>query len=220
MTLGAQLVPLDHLLPAFVPVNFLLSSVVLARNYKHVAWPILLRQMAPATGLGLAIGLLLFRLQSAVELQVAFAVFVVGLALIELRRKDAPILPLGKIPRSGLLLVGGAVHGLFGAGGPMIVYVLGRLTTDKAVFRATLAVTWLALNTALLLNFASLHLLNEASLRISAVFVPSAVAAIFVGEWLHHRLDARRFRVGIYVLLLLAGSALAIRTIITILRSP
>ena len=219
VTLGAQLVPLDQLLPAFVPVNFFLSSVVLARNVRHVAWPLLLRQLAPATLVGLGLGLLLFRLQSAVELQLAFAVFVVGLALIELRRRDTPILPLGKIPRSGLLLVGGAVHGLFGAGGPMIVYVLGRLTDDKAVFRATLAVTWLSLNTALLLNYASLHLLNQASARLSLVFLPSALLALVVGEWLHRRLDARRFRVGIYVLLLVAGSALAIRTTLTLLRT-
>ena len=102
-------------------------------------------EVAPAVGVGAAIGLALFHLPAKHVLALAFGVFVVGLATLQLAR------PGGEAARAPvaarlLLGLGGVAHGLFGTGGPMIVYVVRRRLADKRAFRATLAVLWFVLN--------------------------------------------------------------------------
>ena len=96
-------------------------------------------------------------------------------------------------------------HGLFGTGGPLIVYATRPRIADKTQFRSTLAVVWIVLNTALL---ASMHRPPSAlTLWMGAAIVPG----ILIGHWLHNRLDARRFERAVSLLLLVAGAVLAIR---------
>ncbi|RYE94698.1 MAG: sulfite exporter TauE/SafE family protein, partial [Myxococcales bacterium] len=58
VTIGAQWVPLDELLPAFVPVSLLLSAVLLGRARRVVPWRWLLVRVLPAVGAGMAAGML------------------------------------------------------------------------------------------------------------------------------------------------------------------
>ncbi len=62
VTLGAQLLPLDTLLPLYVPVNLLLSVWITLRDRSYVARPLLLRTMLPLIGAGMAAGLVIYRL--------------------------------------------------------------------------------------------------------------------------------------------------------------
>ena len=75
-----------------------------------------------------------------------------GLATLQLARPAGK--PLAKWLQWSMLGLGGFVHGLFGTGGPMIVYVVRRRLADKRAFRSTLAVLWLVLNIGLLSKFA------------------------------------------------------------------
>ena len=155
-SIGAQFIPLDVLLPAFVPLNMVMSLWLVTRGVSAIAWRMLAVEVAPSVGIGAAIGLALFHVPAKTALALAFGVFVVGLAVLQLAR-PADGTP-GRALRFGLLGLGGIAHGLFGTGGPMIVYVLRRRLPDKRAFHSTLAVLWLVLNTALLVNFASAHL--------------------------------------------------------------
>jgi hypothetical protein len=94
----------------------------------------------------------------------------------------------------------------------MFVYVLRRELHDKGAFRATLAFTWLSLNTALMINFGSLGLLGVSSASLSAALLLSVLPALIAGEWLHRALDGRRFHLVVCLILLFAGGALAVRT--------
>ena len=69
VTLGIQLVALDVLLPAFVPVNMCLSAYLVLRHGRHIAWRLLVTRMAPPVILGLAGGLLVFRLRDALGIK-------------------------------------------------------------------------------------------------------------------------------------------------------
>lgn len=211
-SLGAQLVPLDVLLPAFVVLNLVLSSWLLGRGFDAIAWRILGREVAPPVAAGAAVGLALFHLPGQAWLILAFSAFVIALAIFQLARPATR--DLSRAPRLVLLVLGGIAHGLFGTGGPMIVYVVRRRLPDKRAFRATLAVLWLVLNTALLVNFASSGLyvapVDAALVALAITILPGLV----LGDYIHHKLDAARFETAVWVVLLLAGLALAVRTAI------
>ncbi|MEO6774289.1 MAG: TSUP family transporter [Kofleriaceae bacterium] len=213
-SIGAQLVPLDVLLPAFVILNLVLSSWLLGRGHDAIAWRVLGREVAPPVAAGAAVGLALFHLPGQAWLILAFSAFVIALAIFQLVRPTEG--DLSRAPRIALLVIGGIAHGLFGTGGPMIVYVVRRRLPDKRAFRATLAVLWLVLNLALVVNFASAGLyvapVGDAVIALAVTILPGLV----VGDFIHHRLDAQRFERTVWVLLLVAGLALAIRTAIAL----
>lgn len=209
-SIGAQFVPLDVLLPAFVPLNLVLSSWLFARGFRAVSWRLLAVEVAPAVGIGAAVGLALFHLPAKTVLALVFAVFVVGLAVLQLARPAEK--SLAPAVRYSLLGLGGIAHGLFGTGGPMIVYVVRRRLADKRAFRATLAVLWLVLNTALLANFASAGLYDRSVGKAIGVIALAIVPGLYFGERIHHKLDTERFARVVWIVLLLAGIALGVRS--------
>lgn len=213
VSLGAHLLAIDELLPAFVPVNMCVSAWLLVRNRHLVAWRTLAVELAPPVAIGAAAGIALFHLPHRLALHLAFAIFVVLLAALELGRLARAVDPVVE-RRAGAALyaVGGLAHGLFGSGGPMIVYVLRRTLVDKGAFRASLAVVWLTLNLALLINFASMGLFSRATAETSAWFAVAVVPGLLIGQRLHGALDARAFHRVVLVVLLAAGSLLAVRT--------
>lgn len=205
-SIGAQVVHLDVLLPAFVPLNILLSSWLLGRGLRAVAWRMLLVEVVPAVAVGAAVGL---ALPFASWIAFAFGVFVVVLALLRLFRPDDK--PLPRPLQLAALGLGGIAHGLFGTGGPMIVYVTRRRLADKLAFRSTLAVLWLALNAALLTKFITTDLYDRRVFEVGGVLALTIVPGLIIGERVHRKLDAARFERIVWIVLLLAGLALAIR---------
>ena len=209
-SIGAQLLPLDELLPAFVPINMVLSAWLVATGWRAIAWRILFVEVAPIVAVGAAVGLALFHVPAKTALALAFGVFVVGLATLQLARPSQAdlVMPV----RIAMLVLGGIVHGLFGTGGPMIVYVVRRRVVDKRTFRASLAVLWLTLNVALLVNFASLDLYRRETLDLGLAIALAVVPGLIIGERVHRALDTARFERVVWLGLLGAGAALAIRS--------
>ena len=202
VSLGAQLVPLDVLLPAFVPLNLALSISLLRRP---IAWRVLLVDIVPVVAIGMAVGLALVHLLASRALLVGFGCFVVALSAWQLAGRASRTYA---IP---FLAIGGIVHGLFGTGGPMIVYVARKKIADKTAFRSTLAVLWIALNTILLANFVALERYPDPTmmLALGAAIIPGRL----IGDRLHHALDAKRFERVVWIGLLVAGAVLALRSL-------
>jgi uncharacterized membrane protein YfcA len=208
VALGVHLFPLGKLLPVFVPLNVLVSSWLAIRGRHFVDRRLLLVRILPRMGIGLVVGLLIFESVPHELLRRVFGVFVIGLASLELlriargRQNDPGVAPCA----APVALVGaGVIHGMFSTGGPLVVWALGRSLTGKRAFRATLACVWLVLATSLSLAYTANDRIDAGSLRATAALVPVVVVALSLGEWAHHRLDERRFRVFVYVLLLGAG---------------
>ncbi|MBA3501537.1 MAG: sulfite exporter TauE/SafE family protein [Myxococcota bacterium] len=202
VSLGAQLVPLEVLLPAFVPLNIVLSLTLLRR--RQVQWRTLFVEIVPLVAVGIACGLLLSHVLTSRFLLVGFGAFVVALSVFELTRVNLRW-------STPLLAIGGIVHGLFGTGGPMIVYVTRKKIADKSAFRATLAVLWIALNTILMVNFVAMERYPspELMLVLGAAIIPGRL----LGEYLHRALDAQKFERVVWVVLLVAGAVLALRSL-------
>lgn len=207
-SVGAQILPLDVLLPAFVVLNLALSGWLLGRGWDAISWRLLGREVALPVSLGAAVGLALFHVASSGALMVAFGGFIAGLAVFQLARPGGE---LGAAPRVLLLMIGGVAHGLFGTGGPMIVYVVRRRLPDKRAFRATLAVLWIVLNLALVVNFASAGLFVAPVDRTLMALGITVVPGLMLGDLVHRKLDAVKFEKAVWLLLLVAGVALVAR---------
>ena len=210
LALGLHLYPLEQLLPVFVPLGLCLSAWLALRGRAHVDRRLLLARILPWMGLGLAVGLAVFERASGELLRRVFGAFVVTLAVLELWRLVRESGAARELPRpvaTAALLGAGVMHGMFSTGGPLLVWALGRSLPTKRAFRATLACVWLALGSALTTAYALHGQVDAHTLAATAALVPVLAAAIGAGEWAHQRLDERRFRVLMYVLLLGAGAS-------------
>ena len=213
VTFGAQLFPLDQLLPVIAPLNISLSSYLAIRYRKETAWRILGRRLIPLVGSGVPLGLLFFNLRDMGALKLVFGLFVVVLASSQLwmSRPGHERVPLGRKRGGTLLFGGGIVHGLFGTGGPLIVYVVGREIADKGSFRSTLATMWIPMNVALLVDYLFVGLYDRQVVTLSAAAVLPVLAGMWMGERAHARLDPDRFRLAVWLLLLVGGLILSLR---------
>jgi uncharacterized membrane protein YfcA len=136
----------------------------------------------------------------------AYALFVIALAAVELRRRGAP----ASAPRAPLawLLAAGVAHGLFAASGPLVVYALSRALPEKRGFRATLAALWLVLNLALVAGYVARGALTADTLRASALMLAPMALGLLAGDALHRRLDGARFRTAVFGTMLAGGLTL------------
>jgi uncharacterized membrane protein YfcA len=210
VSVGAQLVPLDVVLPAWVPLNLAMSAFLVLRNRQHIAWRFLLVEIVPLVAIGTATGLALFHLPNKTLFAAILGVFVVALALFQLLRPATR--PLTRAWQFAFLAIGGITHGLFGTGGPMIVYVARRRLPDAAAFRATLCILWLVLNLGLVANYLALGLFTRTTSTYSVLIAAAIVPGVFLGNKLHHALPARTFERGVWLVLLVAGATLAVRS--------
>lgn len=208
VSLGALLVDVRLLLPAFVPLNIALSLLIVARDRAHVDRRLLLRRVLPAMAVGLPVGMFAFSALDAELLRRVLGVVVVALALRELfglgRRASGTV-------RAAALVAAGAVHGALGSGGPLVVWSLGDRTDSPRAMRATLSALWLALNLVLVAGYAWQGRLDAQSARGSALCAGGLVVGALAGELLHRRVDAARFGRAVWVALAVIGTLLLVR---------
>lgn len=213
VAVGSMLVPMRPLLAALVPLNLVLSAYFTVRYRRDVDRPVLLRRVLPFMLAAMPVGMLVAARLPESWLKRAFGGFVFALSCVELARaaRDAPVKPLPESASRALLVVGGAVHGMFGVGGPLAVYVVSRWITAKGRFRATLNALWLTLNVVFLVPYVREGLVSAQSLRESLALSPALLVGMVVGEVAHRRVPQRQFRTGVYVMLLVAGAMLVAR---------
>lgn len=213
LTLGLQFVPRTELLLLLVPVSVLQSTAIVLRHYKDVDWRLLLQTIMPIMALGAAFGVAIAERIEGPALKRAFGVMVMIFAARELGRlrpsangEASP--PLAKSLGGIGILGAGVTHGIYACGGPLLVYVVGRLGLAKGAFRATMTCVFLLLNIGLTTWFCVDGQLTPAHAPRIAATIPVLVVCLLLGEWVHDRVDERRFKIGVYTLLFLAGSTL------------
>lgn len=214
VSLGSLVTPIEAFLPAFLPLNVALSLAVVVRARQSVSWRLLGGRVLPAMAVGFPIGFWAFENAPRTTLQLAFALFVFVLAALELWRMSKGSTsdrPLSPAVATGMLVLGGIVHGAFATGGPPVVYVCGRTLPHKASFRATMSALWLVLNAVLIAAYAFEGRLTMATLEESVLLAPGVVVGLVAGELLHGRIPERAFRIFVFVLLLVVAVVLGAR---------
>jgi uncharacterized protein len=208
VTLGAFLLPIDQLLPAFAPLNVVLSLSILVRTWRAVDRKLLFLRVLPLMVAGMPVGMLAMRVADEALLVRVYGVLIVVLAVVQLANK---LPPPPRIAGHVLLFCGGVIQGAFGTGGPLTVFVLGNAVEDKTAFRATLAALWLGLNLVLIGGFVADGRINAESGTMTLRLAIGLVIGLVLGEIVHRRLDAARFKAVVWVMLAVAGVALAAR---------
>lgn len=217
LAFGSRFLPITELLPAFVPLNMVLSLFIVVRHRHEVALRSLLREILPLMGLGLPLGLWIFTSFDEGLLKRVLGVFVLLLSLRELivlfRTRGQALTPATQpaLAERVALVLGGAAHGAFGTGGPLAVYALGRRGMDKGAFRATLSALWLVLNLALVATYLAADRFTADTFLLMPALAAGGAVGLAGGAWAFLRVPPELFRVLVYALLLLVGLSLILR---------
>lgn len=216
---GAQFFAIEDLIPILVPLNLVLSLIIVIRYYRDIHWKALLTRILPITGLGMPIGMAIFQSAPSKVLKSAFGIVVVLLGLFELtqaalaKKKRPTSRPLATWQSVLFLVGGGVMQGLYASGGPFVVYYASREIKDKAKFRTTLAFLWFVLNSVLTITLLLSGKMTHYTLQYSLYLLPSVLIGTFVGIQVHNSVSETTFRKLIYGLLVIAGASLVYRTL-------
>lgn len=214
VTLGSHLYPIERLLPVLVPLDVMLNSYIVSRYRREVDRTILFRKIVPLMGLGLLAGVVAFQFVQGTLLKRSFGLLVTILCVRELIRyargtEGAAALSRGAY--TAWILAAGVIQGLFASGGPPVVYAVSGFRLPKTRFRSTLASLWLLTNSVLTTSYVATGRFTLDSLKLVAWLFPLVVLGLIVGERLHGLVDERRFRILVYLLLLVAGLSTVVR---------
>jgi len=217
LAVGGLFFDLAVIRPPLVALNVVLNLWFVMSYRGDLAWRVLLRHVLPWMGAGVLVG---FQLSDAVQgplLRRAFGVFVVAVAGRELYRASqaarysAAAGELSDRPPTPWLVAAGLIHGIYATGGPPLVYALSKVELNKSQLRATLCAIWVVLNVGLTVGYLVRGEIGGDGWVTAVAMVPAMVAAIAAGSWIHGRIDARRFRVAVYVVLIVAAVGLVVR---------
>ncbi len=128
--------------------------------------------------------------------------------------------PLTRLYLRTVLVLGGVVHGIFTTGGPLLVIYATRVLKTKGLFRVTLAMVWLTLNIVMAAGWIADGRIAPGAWTVAGITIPFILVAVFLGDYLHHRLPEEAFRKVAYVLLLLAGVSLVHKSLPLVLGGP
>ncbi len=215
VTLGAQVMPITEVVPLVVPLSLGQTSWLLWRDRAHVARPLLFRRVLPWMGAGMALGLGVYALVGADELlKRIYGLLLLALSLRELwrlHRGHTEPVAVARPVAHGAMLVAGLLHGLYGTGGPALVYALGHELPDRRAFRATLCAVWFGLNLVLLGVFLTGGRLAAPQLALlPGLFVAMGLGTL-AGNQVHDRISPAQFRWGVFGLLALSSLPLVLR---------
>lgn len=243
VSLGALFFPIEDLVPILVPLNLLLSLVIVIRHPQHLNRRELFVRILPIAAIGMPVGILIFQYAPGNALKLAFGAIIAALGAVELARalrttaatKTTPTTetatpaitptetlapipepaspPLAPIPAFAALFAGGIMQGLYASGGPFIVYYSSRALRGKGEFRTTLSVLWLILNIFLAGSLALTGKISYYTLVFSGYLLPFVVAGIVLGMKVHHHVSETQFRRGVYGLLAVSGVTLILRSL-------
>ena len=215
VTFGAQLMGLQEVIHLVVPISFLQTGYIVIRHRDGIHWPLLLRRVLPLMGVGMALAFFLVTRVGGPWLGLAFGLMVLALSARDLHRLHTGSGVVDKpIPRPASvasLFGAGVVHGIYASGGPLLVYAIGREGLGKRVFRSTLSMVWIVLNLILVTRFVLAGQYDRSVIIELMLLAPAVPIGVLAGEWVHHKVEERTFKMTVLVLLVAAAISLIVR---------
>ena len=191
--------------------GWLVPIYIIARSYKHINWRdfgSILLWCAP----GVPVGMLLFGLLPAAYLCVLLGAFMVYVGVSGwrgMKRKaggyDPELARRSKLLKLSLFC-GGVIQGAFGTGGPFVVIYAAKALPDKSLFRVTLIMLWLVINSSRMAAWLVRGELSDPMLwKIILISFPFWAAGLLLGDYLHNRASEYHFKLGVYLLIGVSG---------------
>jgi hypothetical protein len=211
----ALLLGIKTAVPVLVVLAWILAAYIIMRSWKNIKWKEFLF-IVINVGLGLPLGIVMFDYFSEHALKIILAIFMVFVGLYGLlhTRRNRTELLNGNIKAEsrktplmrGILLLGGVIHGAFGTGGPFVVIYAAKALPNKTLFRVTICLLWLTLNTVLMIQWtAGGQIWNREIGANIACALPFLFGGMFLGDYLHHQVNEYYFKILVYLVLLSSG---------------
>ena len=191
--------------------GWLVPIYIVSRSWRHIKWNEfgrILLYCAP----GVPLGMLLFDVLPSEILCAILGLFMIYVSITGWKSmKCLTCMPVPAVAKRSKLLkfflfCGGVIQGAFGTGGPFIVIYATKALPEKSLFRVTLSLLWLTINSSRLAVWAAKGELSNLNLwKMILICFPFWIAGILAGDYLHHRVSERNFKYGVYALLGISG---------------
>ena len=205
--------------PVLAVLAWLLAGYIVAVSWKKIVWKEFYF-IVLFVGLGLPVGMVIYKYlnEDALKGLLSLVMIAVGIhGFVKTwrshRRNSTPGRtpePFCPVPKNlfmrTILFLGGIVHGMFATGGPFVVIYASKAIPDKSLFRVSICLLWLTLNTVLIFGFTFIdNVWTPDMTGILLLTLPFLVAGMLFGDFLHHRVNEYAFRLIVYALLLGTG---------------
>jgi uncharacterized membrane protein YfcA len=161
------------------------------------------------SAIGVPLGILVLRWVEPGTLRTAIGLLLIVFSLYNLVR---PALPgakqAGRLADAGAGFINGLVGGATGLAGIVVVIWSSLRGWSRDEQRAAFQPTGVATFFITLIGLGGIGAINTASLQLFAIGLPALAIGTWAGWKLYGKLDERKFRVAVLVLLLLSGVAL------------
>ena len=209
---AAMILGIDKAVPILATHTWLLALYFVIVSWKQIVWKEF-GFIALYVFIGLPIGYSLFKNLDDTYLKILLSLFMIGVGIngIYITRRsrhqtESSPEPVKKsVLMRFILFLGGVVHGAFASGGPFIVLYASRALKEKALFRVTMCLLWLCLNTMLMIGWTVDGRWTPDVCYALGVSLPFLLLGIFVGDYLHRRANEYAFRLIVFALLVGGG---------------
>ena len=173
-----------------------------------------LSRLAPliiGSAIGVPFGILLLRWVPPATLRAAIGLLLIGFSLYNLLRPALPSAKeAGRLGDAGAGLINGAVGGSTGLAGIVVVIWSSLRGWPRDEQRAAFQPTGVATFLMTLIGLGGIGAINRENAELFAIGLPALAIGTWGGWKLYGKLDERKFRIAVLVLLLLSGSALIV----------
>jgi uncharacterized membrane protein YfcA len=169
--------------------------------------PVNMRILVPGSVLGILLGTATFRFLDENLIRLLIGVLALGFVLRYWLARELPAEPAAPSRRAGSLwaTLSGFTSFVAHAGGPPLSVYLLPQQMDKTLFVGTTVIYFTFVNYLKLVPYSLLGQFSGENLLTSLLLLPLAPAGMWLGIWLHRRIDERLFYQSVYVMLAVVG---------------
>lgn len=191
-------------------LGILASLWIISKDYRYINWKYF-KKILFVMLLGLIIGMASYNIlpKDLLMMILPLFVFFVGLKGIfsSLTRMEK-IKKENALLDNALLLSAGIIHGLFVAGGPLLVTYATSKLDGKSEFRVTLSSIWLVSNTIMMIQSIVTGVITKEMAGYMGIAIVPLFFGILIGSILLKRMSQKTFMLISYSLLIFSGISL------------
>lgn len=210
-TLAVFLPNLHDVVVIILLVSFPAELYVVASSWKKIKWRgVALILAGVAVGIPLGAWLLQLGDPTIVLAVLGLVLVVVGTGFLVVRQRQSVSFP--RWVGAPLGLVSGVLAGLFGTGGPPLIFYYQLSGVEKAAFRAHLMAIFLSVTVVRFPTYAVSGLITETRIWSALMVMPAVLLGAYIGHRLHVNINDATFRRLVSAALVVIGLVLLLRS--------